>query len=198
MVFLIPQPQKTTPALTVRAVAYARAIAQTAPTVRPRVRLRSCRHGFCLAASFVTAAPVSRKPTSFSRTHYTSLRYIHCQPTRSFRLGHVLNARSELNGGVSHMTSNCIHFQRKVHSAPFRFIPSSFTQQACSPPAALVVLACAVVRAAGCHAFCAHTLLANARPAPFNKSPAHKQKITPALARSVSTHLPTHVPLPHS
>jgi hypothetical protein len=30
----------------------------------------------------------------------------------------------------------------------------TFISEACSPPAALVVLACVVVRAAGCHAFC--------------------------------------------
>jgi len=30
----------------------------------------------------------------------------------------------------------------------------TFISEACSPPAALVVLACAVVRAAGCHDFC--------------------------------------------
>ena len=47
-----------------------------------------------------------------------------------------------------------VRFHRKAHSTAFRSVPSSFSQQACSPPAALVVLACAVVRAAGCHDFC--------------------------------------------
>jgi hypothetical protein len=44
------------------------------------------------------------------------------------------------------------------------------------------VLACAVVRAAGCHVFCNLHLLAHTRPTPFN-NPSHKQKVTPALVR---------------
>ena len=46
----------------------------------------------------------------------------------------------------------------------------------CSPPAAFVVLACAVVRAAGCHAFCIDALLAFTHTNSFQQTSRAKAK----------------------
>lgn len=67
--------------------------------------------------------------------------------------------------------------------------------EVCSPPAALVVLACAVVRAAGCHAFCPKALLADSHPPPFNNQPhTSKKSRQPLFVRPLLN--PSHIPWP--
>jgi hypothetical protein len=58
-----------------------------------------------------------------------------CQRQRGFSL------RSTTPDSLPHITTNSTRIQHKVYSTAFRFIPSSFTRQVCSPPAAIVVLA---------------------------------------------------------
>lgn len=98
---------------------------------------------------------------------------LHCVPfaryrARSFRLGYEIYAHAK------HITTNCTHsLPSSFHFISFHSV--LFHSASCSPPAAFVVLACAVVRAAGCHAFCNPPLLANARPTAFN-IPSHRSK----------------------
>ncbi len=95
--------------------------------------------------------------------------------------------------------------QRKAHSTPFRFIHFLFHSASCSPPAALVVLACAVVRAAGCHDFCIPPCWPSLDQS-LSTTHRSKQKITPALVRcgrspTNQPHIPRGLPhgsLPHS
>ncbi len=53
-----------------------------------------------------------------------------------------LPLRGRLRGG-SHITATFTRCQRKAHSTPFRFVHFLLHSASCSPPAALVVLACA-------------------------------------------------------
>ena len=118
---------------------------------------------FALAASVVTAAPVSFSPLRSVVLHYTPFRSIRLTVTFTFGLCYTKELCPPL--GARGRSLHFISFHSVLLSS------ASF-----SPPAALVVLACAVVRAAGCHVFCIPTLLANARPAPFNNQPHESKK----------------------
>ena len=118
-------PQKITPALKVRA--------ETAPTFRLKVSLRSmlsCLLLWLRNSSRQLQCPASRFiQSSFITLHYDAFTF---RCARSLRLGHKLSHES------AHITTNFIHFFRKVHSTSFRFIPSSFTQQAAVHPLPLL------------------------------------------------------------
>jgi hypothetical protein len=189
-VFLHSLPQKITPALKVRAVACTHSSAQTAPTFREC----ACCHAepaeahavmpFALAASFVTAALVSCIPLRsvvLITLHYVAFTF---QYTRSLRLGHRLPHKS------THITTNFIHFFRKVHSTSFRFIPSSFTQQAAVHPLPLL---CSPALSSGLRAVMlfASRLVGHCTIPLLSTNHPTRQKITPALVRSVPTFLLT-------
>lgn len=149
---------------------------------------------FAFAASFLTAAPVSCKPTSFSRPT------LHCIALRSFPTRTFITFGLLANTHATHITTNSIHFKRSTHYATFRFIQSSFTRQVCSPPAALVVLACAVGRAAGCHAFCILTCWPTHMQ--LHSTSPHKNKKTrqPLFGAAAPLKSRLHIPrgFPHS
>ena len=95
---------------------------------------------FALAASGVTAAPVSFSPLRSVVLHYTPFRSIRCHRTRSLRLGYVLYRLLPFNKG----RPRGVH-SHKLHSLPtlahctsFRFISSSFTQPASVHPLPLL------------------------------------------------------------
>lgn len=185
------------PALAVRAAAITYPGAQAAPTVRLKVSLRymlSCLLLWLRHSSRQLLCPASRfVQSSFSTIHYVTFAIHH---SCSLRLVYMLALfflplRGRLRGG-SHITTNCTRFQREAHSTPFRFVHSSFTQQAAVHPLPLLCSPALVVRASGCHAFCSHALLANTHPSPFNNQP-HNQKITPALVRAATAR-----PIAHS
>jgi hypothetical protein len=139
-------PQKITPALTVRAVAPSHFQPhKPAPTVRLKVSLKlHAVMPFALAASFVTAALVSCIPLRSVILHSTTLRSVlgSVQSRYVWVMRHFTShAHNHKLHSCSCVKSTSLHSVR-LHSAK------------CSPPAALVVLACAVVRAAGCHDFC--------------------------------------------
>lgn len=175
-------PQKITPALTVRAVAIALPSAQTAPTVRPGLRAGvSCCHAFCFGFVIRHGSLSVLHPASFNRHSLHFITFHSLSITHARYIWAIIMCTFLAHG-------------HKLHSLPsrgsFHFIPFRsflFHSASCSPHAAIVVLACAVVRAAACHAFCIHTLLADTRPAPFNNLTRSK-KITPGLVRSVHHH----------
>jgi len=125
---------------------------------------------------------LSRKPASVqsSSFHFISL------PALSLRLGHEPHT-------CNHTTAT-----NSAHSTQgsFRSIPSSFSRQACSPPATLVVLACAVVRAAACHIFCkSHDgFQKNILGLKFLEGDCVEQKIRQALFGSAAPHVQSRIP----
>ncbi|GEM_PF-7116035 len=183
-------PQKITPALTVRAAATTHPIPQAAPTVRLKVSLRSmlsCLLLWLRHSSRQLLCPASRfVQSSFSTLHYVPFA-IH--RSCSFRLGYEPPRYS------SHITTICTRFQREAHSTPFRFVHSSFTQQAAVHPLPLLCSPALVVRAAGCHAFCPNALLADSHPPPFNNQPhTSKKSRQPLFVRPLLN--PLHIPWP--
>ena len=125
---------------------------------QPKVRGAAC-HVPCFSQGFHSRQPTLDCWQLHSVVlHCTALRYIrspaHMLVTFGLNTRFIfLPFRGRLRGG-SHITTNFTRCQRKAHSTSFRFIPSSFISAAGSPLAAIAVLACAVVRAAGCHDFC--------------------------------------------
>lgn len=126
-------PQKDTPALTVRAAAITRSITQAAPTIRLKVpRGAACCHAFCFGcviphgSSCVLQTHLGQ--SSSITLHFTSLAphtHVHCVWVICSGI-YFLPFRGRLRG-ASQIPTNFIHFYRKAHYAPFRFIPSSFT-----------------------------------------------------------------------
>ena len=101
----------------------------------------------------------SRQPT-LSCNHASFSRHsLHCITFHSLTIAHARYVWVIGFAHSSHITTIFTRFFRNVHFTSFRFITSFFSRQACSPPAAIVVLACAVVRAAGCHDFCFYNCL---------------------------------------
>ena len=123
--------------------------------------------------------------------HCTTLRYTH-SPMRTF-----------ITFGSSIFRTASAH-NHKLHSLPTQVRSTSFHSvlfhsASCRPPAAIVVLACAVVRAAGCHVFCILTCWLT-RHQLLSTTNRTKQKITPALVRCSRSHKPncTFCGFPHS
>ena len=106
---------------------------QAAPTVRLKVSLRSMlsclllwlrhpsRQLLCSASRFVQS--------SFSTLHFVSFAIHH---SCSLRLGFEPARHS------THLTTTCTRFQHQAYSTPFRFVHSSFTQQAAVHPLPLL------------------------------------------------------------
>jgi hypothetical protein len=139
----------------------------------------------------LTAAPVSCTPLRSVVIHCTSLRYIR-SPTALARYVWVMRSVYFQFKRASRITTNFTRCQRKAHSTPFRSIHFLFHSAGRSPPAALVVLACAC--RPGCHDFCIPTCwpLLDQSLSTTNRT---KQKITPALVWcSRSARYNTHSP----
>ena len=137
---------------------------------------------FALAASFVTAAPVSCIPLRSVVLHYTPLRSIRWPALTFIAFGLSASAQS------SHINTNSIHFQRKL--IPLHFV--SFSPLSLSKLQATRCHCCARLRCRpGCGLSCfLHLhLLADARPAPFNNQPHRaKNHASPCSCGHCSTH----------
>jgi hypothetical protein len=94
------------------------------------------------------------------------------------------------------MASTSTRSQRKAHYTSFHFVHFLFHSAGYSPPAALVVLACAVVRAAGCHDFCIR-LVGHRSTNRFQQPIARSKKSRQPLLVSFVPHF-THGSLPRS
>ena len=149
---------------------------------------------FALASSFVTAAFLVLHPASFNRPslHFITFHsLIHAQAPSVGLLQstHIHSCKA---------TTSLSHCLRKAHYSPFRYIQSSFPQQAAVHRLPLLCSPALVVRAAGCHAFCILALLADTQSDSFQQPTAQKQKITPALARAATHTTRQHMPWPYS
>jgi len=117
-------PQKVTPALTVRAAANAIPFAQAAPTVRLKVPLRSmlsCLLLWLRHSSRQLSCPVSRLVQS-SSLH--SITFHSLTTTQVHSVWVIISATFNAYNHKLHSLPS------QAHSTSFRFIPSSFTQQA--------------------------------------------------------------------
>ncbi len=104
---------------------------------------------FALAASFVTAAPVScnqLRSIVLITLHFVALAPAHVHSVWVM----ILPALNAHNHKLHSLPS-----QSSLHSITLHY--ALFHSAGRSTPAAIVVLACAVVRAAGCHVFCIST-----------------------------------------
>jgi hypothetical protein len=142
---------------------------------------------FALAASFVTAAPVSCTPLRSVVLHYTPLRCIRPPGSRSLRLGHLLNEDFlECLKRVSQITTNSIHFHRKL--IPLHFV--SFSPLSLSRLQATRCNCCARLRCrSGCGLSCFlhNALLADTPPTPFNNQHTQaKNHASPCSVRASS------------
>jgi hypothetical protein len=125
-------PQKITPALTVRAVANTLASAQTAPTVRLKVSLRSmlsCLLLWLRHSSRQLLCPASR----FVQSSFITLHSLHSLASAHVHFVWVMNLYT-----ISAHNHNLHSLPSQAHSTSFRFIPSSFTQQAAVHPLPLL------------------------------------------------------------
>jgi hypothetical protein len=118
----------------------------------------------------LTAALESCTPLRSIVIHCTSSRYIR-SPTALARYVWVMNPPHI----HSRITTNSTRSQRNAHSTTFRSIHFVFHSVDYSPPAALVVLACACRPGCGLSCFLHPDLLANARPIAFN-NPSREAK----------------------
>lgn len=141
-----------------------------------------------------------------------SSRQLQC-PATSFVQSYSFHFISLLSLSLAHVHSVWVMIfptirahNHKLHSLPWQGSFHSITLHYAlfhsagrSTPAAIAVLACAVVRAAGCHVFCT-THCCPTRDQLLSTISTPRQKITPALVRCVPLpgHMLSLLALPHS
>jgi hypothetical protein len=171
-------PQKFTPALTVRAAPITLASAQAAPTVRLKVPLRSmlsCLLLWLRQSSRQLLCPVSRFVQSSSFL-YITFHSLTTTPVHSVWV--ITSTPCNANNHKLHS------LPPQAHSTSFRFIPSSFTQQATVHPLPLL---CSPALSSGLRAvmFFAPLHVGRHTSNSFQQPTTRKQKNTPALVRCV-------------
>jgi hypothetical protein len=171
---------------------------QAAPTVRPGLRAGVlCCHAFCFGCVIRHGSSCVLHPASFSR-HSLHFILFHSLSITHARFVWVICSLyfspllEEIKRGLAHNHNlHSLPTRGSFHSIPFRSF--LFHSASCSPPAAIVVLACACRTGCGLSCFLHPCLLADARPAPFNNQP-HKSKKSchPLFGAAAPTNLTTH------
>jgi hypothetical protein len=142
---------------------------------------------FALAASFVTAAPVSCIPLRSVVILYTSFCFIRYPSLMLVTFGFCASTPFNAHNHKLHSLPT----PGSCHSIPFRSF--LFHSASCSPPAAIVVLACACRSGCGLSCFLHQRFVGRHTSNSIQQPTTRKQKITPALVRAATAR-----PIAHS